>query len=498
MSNFLKIIFIPLDNRPVSYSLPQQIASLNKNIQFLVPPRTFLGGLTEYSDINNILKWLDETLITQKVDYIIISLDTIAYGGLISSRRSINKSMEIIERLNYFRNIIEKNSLVNENHPKLLAFSSIMRISDSDVNEEEKEYWDKFGKEIFKYSYLKHKTDLKQASIEEEKILKNLIIPAEILDDYLKTRERNFSVNRFYLSWIEEKFLDFLVFSKDDTGEFGINVLESEALDAEIRAKKLSDSALTQTGADEIPCNLISRALVDNYKIKIKLFPIFSTENGKNIISRYEDKTIFESVAAQIKTCGGELAASEEDSDLILLVHTPLNIQNDHCLRIYPETENKEAINYCINFIKNSEKPLIIGDIANANGGDNLLVVQILEKVIDLNNIYGYAGWNTTGNTLGSVISIGISRFIAEQTNSFELENFKKILLIRFCDDWAYQTIVRQIIRATIDFADKTTLIEELTPFVINLAKKIDYKFNLLDLKLEFPWNRTFEVELII
>ena len=546
MTDNLKIALIPLDNRPVSYTLPQQIASLNKNIKVFAPPREFLGGLVSYSQVDKILKWLDDVLKEEKIDYIVTSLDTIAYGGLIPSRRLNTKPEEIINNLNIFRNIVKKNNT----KAKIYGFSSIMRISDSYVNEEEKEYWDKFGKEIFKYSYLKHKSAViasdqrkrsnpknttsswiasSQAPRNDEQTLYELKnkIPPEILDDYLKTRERNFSINRFYLKLLEEKFLDFLAYSKDDTGQFGINVQEAEALDSEIQAKKLADKAITLTGADEIPSALVSKAIVNNFsKVviarskatwqsqsfkKIKIFPVFSTENGKNVISRYEDKTIFESVSGQIKLCGGEIADSSEDADMFLLVHTPENIQNDHCLNIHIETENKKAVNFCIDFVKNSQKPVIIGDISCANGGDNLLVLKLLENfspchceeqsdeaIYFQEKIYGYAGWNTTGNTLGSVISIGISRFIAEKTGNFDLNNFKKTVLVRLVDDWAYQTIIRQKIRAITNLADRKTLKEELVPLVLNLTKKIEYNLNLSELVLDFPWNRTFEVEIII
>lgn len=496
MNDTFKIALIPLDNRPVSFTLPQQIISLNKNISVFTPPREFLGGLVSYSQVDKILEWIDDILKQEKVDYIIASLDTIAYGGLIPSRRLNTSPEEITKNLNIFRNIVENHNT----NAKIYGFSSIMRISDSYVNEEEKEYWDKFGKEIFKYSYLKHKLDVLNHDTQEKEDfdgLKNKI-PPEILDDYLKTRERNFSINRFYIKWIEENFLDFLVYSKDDTGQFGINVQEAEALDAEIQDKKLFDKAVTLTGADEIPSDLVSKALVDNYGQTIKIFPVFSTENGKNVISRYEDKTIFESVSGQIKLCGGEIADSEENADMVLLVHTPENIQNDHCLKIYPESENKEAVKICIDFIKNTQKPVIIGDISCANGGDNLLVMQILDNETIITKIYGYAGWNTTGNTLGSVISTGISRLIAEKTGNFEINNFKKSLLIRLGDDWAYQTIVRQKIRAITDIADRKTLKEELVPLVLNLTKKIEYNLKLSDFDLDFPWNRTFEVEIII
>jgi len=483
----VNLLIIPLDDRPVSYTLPKQIAMINRSINVFEPPRELLGGLTRFSDVEEIFNWLQDILRTQKSDYIIVSLDTIAYGGLISSRRSTDNTLQILDRLNKFRQIIENSNT----EAKILAFSSIMRISDSYVNEEEKEYWDKYGKEIYKYSYLSHK---------ENKVPEELIkrIPDDILDDYLKTRERNLTVNKFYLSWLQDNFLDYLVYSKDDTGQFGLNVLEAELLSNKISEKNLQNKAVILTGADEIPCDLTSRAITDKYAKSIKIFPVFSTQNGKNVISRYEDKTIFDNTNSHINLCGAEIASSQEFADMILLLHTPDNMQNDHCLKIYPEAENPTAINLALEFIKNTDKPLIIADISHANGADNMFIGELLDKHYNISKIYGYAGWNTTGNTLGSVISTGISRFIAEKTKNILIDNFKKVLLVRFSDDWLYQTIIRQKLRSLSDKANVKTLKEELTPLVLKLAYKLNLYVNPNDLFVDFPWNRTFEVEVDI
>lgn len=493
MGGNLKILLIPLDNRPVSYSLPRQITSLNKNTEIFTPPKELLGGLNHNSDIDKILSFTEETLNTREIDYIVVALDTIACGGLIPSRRSRDTFTEITDRINKFKNIIE----AGKTNAKIFGFTSIMRISDSYENEEEKIYWEKFGREIFRYSYLKSSTTARPSLTDAEKIelaeLKK-IIPSEILDDYLKTREKNFSINRFYIKLTEEGFFDFLVFGKDDSGKFGLNVTEAEMLEAEIKDKNLSEKAFVLTGTDEIPSCLALRAIIDNFGRKIKIFPVYSTENGRNIISRYEDKTISECTAGKIKLCGGELSTYPEKADMFLLIHTPVKIQNDHCLNIHVEPENKNAADYCVDFIKNADKPVIIGDVACANGADNLLVMQILARVPELSKIYAYAGWNTTGNTLGSAISAGISRFVAENSgNGFDMNNFKKFMLIRLSEDWAYQTIVRQKVRAIASFPDTITLKEELVPLVLNIAKKLDYELSLDDLKICFPWNRTFE-----
>ena len=64
-------------------------------------------------------------------------------------------------------------------------------------------------------------------------------MPAEILDDYLSTRKRNFDINKLYLDWLTEGVLDTLVYSKDDTGEYGLNVEEAQTLEAEAKSKKI-------------------------------------------------------------------------------------------------------------------------------------------------------------------------------------------------------------------------------------------------------------------
>ena len=79
-----KIALIPIDNRPICYTLIEQISAVNKNIKLYLPERKYLGGLYDTANISAILNWL-KTL--PKIDYIIISLDTVAYGGLVASRR---------------------------------------------------------------------------------------------------------------------------------------------------------------------------------------------------------------------------------------------------------------------------------------------------------------------------------------------------------------------------------------------------------------------------
>ena len=80
----MRICVIPIDNRPVCYNLVKDIAKIDKDIELFMPPREMLGGLKKSANIIGIYNWLCKL---PEVDTIVLSLDTIAYGGLIPSRR---------------------------------------------------------------------------------------------------------------------------------------------------------------------------------------------------------------------------------------------------------------------------------------------------------------------------------------------------------------------------------------------------------------------------
>ena len=142
----MKIAFLPIDNRPVCYTLPKIILGIDKSIEFYLPKRELLGDLTKSANIEGLFEWLNNL---PKVDAIILSLDTIAYGGLIPSRRCPETFEQILKRIEYLKEILLKKDA------EIYAFSSIMRISNNNYNDEEKIYWKDFGEKIFKYSYVK-------------------------------------------------------------------------------------------------------------------------------------------------------------------------------------------------------------------------------------------------------------------------------------------------------------------------------------------------------
>lgn len=444
----MKIAFLPIDNRPVCYTLPKIIAGIDNDLEFYIPERKYLGDLTKSADTQALFEWLENL---PQTDAVILSLDTLIYGGLIPSRRcndSFEKLQVKVERL--------KTILKNKN-TKIYAFSSIMRISNNNYNEEEKEYWSQWGKKIFEYSYNFHKNGTKTTQI-----------PQDILNDYLKTRTRNFEINKLYLQMQKDRLFEFLVFSKDDCSEYGLNVMEAEMLE--------NSGGYVKTGADEIPLSLLSRAITK----KIKICPVFLEKESKNLISNYEDISVENSVKGQIELAGCEVCENEQDADILLYLNNFKNNQGEIVMKIETEHFNSS--------FSPTPKPYMIADIRFANGADNQFVKELFKNKINDKNFYGYSAWNTTANSLGSLICGAKYKFCAKNYNE---ENFEKLQITRFLDDWAYQANVRQMLKTT-DENELKTLMKEY--------EKILEKFlnTNIDVKYSFPWHRLFEVEVWI
>lgn len=442
----MKIGFLPIDNRPVCYTLPEQIAKIDESIELFLPDRSLLGDLTKYANVNGIFEWLKNL---PKLDALVISLDTAAYGGLISSRRCSDSFEEIREKIEKLKEILK------EKNAKIYAFSSIMRISNNNINEEEKEYWNLWGKKIFEYSFNSCKNNGENPPQTD--------IPQKILTDYLNTRKRNFEINKIYLNWQQEGLFDTLVFSKDDCAEFGFNVREAQELE--------NLGGFVKTGADEIPLTLLARAIQG----KIKIAPIFTEPSQKNLISNYEDVSIEKSVTGQIELAGCEVSELQ-NADMLLYVNNFKNHQGEIVMK-RPTEPFSDVWNI-------PQKPYMIADVRFANGADNSFVNKLFEKGFD-ENFYGYSAWNTSANSLGSLICGAKVKFLAKKYNDKE---FKKLEVVRFLDDWAYQADVRQALSKP----DTTELTTQMKPFEKEVAKVLKTEF---EVKYSFPWKRLFEVE---
>lgn len=474
-----RIFLIPLDSRPVCYDMPKRLAKA-AGLELGMPAPNLLGQLKNPANFKTLSRWVKNHLFEN--DPLIVALDTIAYGGLISSRVNEEPLETLQGRVDAFFKQIKVDACY--------GFSSILRIPNYDFDEEEPEYWNRYGKKLYQYS----------AELHEHGHASSGDIPEAVLTDFMARREKNFTLNESYLSLPFERKLDYLTYCQDDTGPYGLNVREAQVLEEQIRKRKL-ENAHIQTGADEVAACMLARWMVLQQPEPVKVYAFYSSDEGRKLVAKFDGLPIETVVEKAIRACGARLVKKSSEADLWLMVHTPADRQGDHCggeqARVNPD--QLEEVLKVLDKALQLGKPVSITDVAYANGADPRLMEKLVSRFDDLTGLYGYAAWNTPGNAIGTSVSMGLIRLMAERQNCFNARAFCELMLIRLADDWLYQAEVRQTVRQTMNGAAKNGVPDE-TLLNVLMADGLFLLKNRLGLEKQtvhcrYPCQRTFEIE---
>ncbi|MEZ4560474.1 MAG: DUF4127 family protein [Caldilineaceae bacterium] len=135
------LVIVPLDDRPPNYEYPALLAQA-AGFTPVLPPKAWLGTAWRAGNTDRLAAWLDDVAPT--ADALVAALDTLGYGGLVNSRRSPDPADAVLARLHQLREL-------KQAHPSLtiLAYSVLMRISRANSAEEEKAYWEAYGRASF-------------------------------------------------------------------------------------------------------------------------------------------------------------------------------------------------------------------------------------------------------------------------------------------------------------------------------------------------------------
>ena len=89
------IALLPLDNRPCNLQFPAQIAVIG-GAQIVAPPENGLGQFNQRADCDALRAWLNDL---PEVSALIVSVDMLAYGGLVASRKTATDLETALARL---------------------------------------------------------------------------------------------------------------------------------------------------------------------------------------------------------------------------------------------------------------------------------------------------------------------------------------------------------------------------------------------------------------
>lgn len=433
-----RLLALPLDARPVVREQVVQLVAA-AGWELVVPPVPMLGHLRQGADREALARWITQQ--APGVSGFVLSLDMLLYGGLVPSRFIEDDEPALAARLEALR-------ALRAAHPgkPLYAFASTMRISRSLDAEEEKPYWAEHGLALWAWSYHqdRHACLGEPADVQATREAAAAIPPA-IQADYLATRARNHALTRRMLRLVHEGVIDRLVLPQDDTAEFGFNIAERRALQAEVHTLGLQDRVPIYPGADEVlhtACAHAVQRLSRQAPLRVALSAMRPSALSA-LVPRYEDRPLADSVRSQIGAAGAQLVDDATQADIVLALYTQGTAQGDWAMQQpLPAREPVDpAWLAALAGHQQAGRVVAVADLAYANGADPWFV-HALAQVIPLRSLAAYAGWNTAGNTLGCALAQALLAH-----GRIDTDAHRHNLALRLAEDLMWQAQLRQVVR---------------------------------------------------
>ena len=490
------IALLPLDDRPCNTRFPAQIAAIGADA-LTQPDASTLGRFNVPGDFEALKSWLDAL---PEVDALVVSIDMLAYGGLVASRKTTTSLETALERLQILRDW-------RANHPNVpvYAFNVLMRLAvtmDSDAavpHYYNIMKWARLCDEAQRFPTSQNQADLQE--IREQ-------IPDAIVESYLTARRRNHEVNLSMINWLSEGTFDYLLITQEDCTEFGLHRREQDELVERVRERGVQDKFTLHPGADEAALTLLAREWNDGVSYCIQ----WANDERKRDIAVFEDVPYEDALHSHIRATSGRLADAPETADVRLFVNPPVGGSQKNET---PESRDARCAEFNSTFLPNIVAALNAGqrvalcDVAFPNGSDDVLmdtITKFEDKIFS--RLIAYGGWNTAGNTTGTILAQcaalvrGQRAGIGEQSGELN----RNFLFERLLDDWFYQADLRARLEkeardsgfSPLSMNGHTSQIEasarrEIGNFARTLASQ-QFGAKVRELKVALPWGRTFEV----
>jgi Protein of unknown function (DUF4127) len=244
---------IPLDSRPATSLLPVRIAAVG-GLEVVTPPRELLGTAKMGANLAAIRDWL----WTANPRALVVSLDALAYGGLVQSRSSTISSQEAWDRLWMLRlwKVVTKRPI--------FASITIPRAPDA------------------------------------------------------KDRHRNLGVIRKAIAWAEDGTLERLYVTWDDALPGSPAPAEGAKIAAEVEARGLNN-VLVYPGADEVTGSLISSFALQERQVKPKVRLEFSDPKARLNIITYDGLPLEKSAERQANAAGLEVVTDGSEAFMLYI-----------------------------------------------------------------------------------------------------------------------------------------------------------------------------------
>lgn len=390
----------------------------------------------------------------------LISLDMIAWGGLVASRAQKQPFSEVRERLESLPALIRS----KQAH----AFQSILRTAPTQTSQEEVQLAEK----LVELSVLSARQDPRADELA-------LSLPPDELTAYLDRRDQAHQLNRLACQQADQGTWQSLLLGVDDSRTEGWNVLEIARL-----REILPANATIAPGTDEMALLQLVRLVGAAGPVQLRWFP----EATADRVGRYEDRSMAGVVEAQARAAGVSLGPSRRQ----LWIYGSPGPQGEASEQALEEPSRAEALVAQLRPALEAGLQIALADVVHANGGDLRLLESLLASGL-APRLTAYAAWNTAGNTLGTALA---ALALWPERPSPEQDQVRlRFLAERLLDDGFYQAAVRPGLGSTaLKNAGAQVAATVRDELEARLARLVSAGFPPGSLQVALPWDRVFEV----
>lgn len=493
------VILIPLDSRPACGDFVVDAGKI-AGIKVITPQSKLLDYFTIPGEVEELRKWLLSE--APKANAVIISIDQLLKGGLIASREASLSDEEInsiIEYLTELRKMIP-------NTP-IYAFNILPRTQpQSSIDNYQQR------RALMAYSHLTGRAHSGLPADDEAVFEAVSEITTENLKSYLNHFEQCEKLSKRLIELEQADILNRLIIGLDDGEEFSI---QNKVLDELKQAKADNYNVDFIHGADEIALTLLAELTQRNNSHSLKVCIKYNRPETPTMILPFMAVPIETVVKEKSNQLRCEVVSNSENADFTLYISVNDKSKSTNDL----EKVKTDSAEYISQLIEKGHKVALV-DLGIHFDKEESLLPLLINRVVPINSLIAYSGWNTASNSIGIALSQAI---IAINSDNY-IKNLT-FLNQRFLEDYFYLKDVIDTVNHALkksgsydtSYLDYGTEFEFAT-FVMRatMSKRIaDYKYSRafrtplkiddkkvyikdFDTSISYPWARTFEVRLKI
>ena len=482
------IALMPLDSRPCNTQYPQVLSQM-AGWRVIMPPADALDDFLRPADSEALWQWLEEA--SSQSQKLIIFTNELFNGGLIHSRSSQNyaDTDAQLQRLEAF--------LAAHPQQEVTLITILPRLKPSQFDET---LWP-YEVELTQWGQA-----LDQAAAQNlPQPAAPADVPAEAAQAYLALFDHSRQLAEGLTHLAQSGAAKRVIIGQDDAETW----CPSNIIYRDLQAREIENLTLIR-GADELTMLLIADTV--NTQPPLGVRSIYTDPALAESYFPYEAAPLQELVAEKLALAG---LTEDPDSNWTILIHTAAQAADT----LPPLLTAHQDDAY-----------LGLADIAYTNKGDEALYDWLSEPSVQ-DRLNCYAGWNTAGNSLGTVFAhCRLSQelltqypWLNSQHRQSALQALQTFKTIRFVEDQIYQAQLSNPLRTDLQSWDlmhytnaflpgrrqdaQSLLDSRFAPYQASLvslfagehhlilgSRQITYTISQFQCALNFPWNRAFEV----